>query len=222
VGKDKLKRFEELKTFERVFQFPRKLLHELPPLKGQWNKSVFKREAPIIIELGCGRGEYTIGLSKQDPSKNYIGLDIKGARLWRGAKTSHEEQLTHVAFLRTSVELLPQFFEEGELDEIWITFPDPQPGLQRERRRLTHPDLLKIYRSLLGKNGILHLKTDSSSLFEYSLEVIPQEPGELLISTNDLYNNPPPGFNLDIKTTYEMKFLSQGMKINYLVYRFNN
>jgi tRNA (guanine-N7-)-methyltransferase len=221
VTKHKLQRFEDLKTFDRVYQFPKKMLDELPPLKGNWNKEVFKRDAPIVLELGCGRGEYTIGLSKNDPSKNYIGVDIKGARLWRGAKTSHEEQLTHVAFIRTTIEFIYHFFSPHELSEIWITFPDPQPGLQREKRRLTHPNFLGMYQRLLKSGGVLHLKTDSDSFFEYTNEMLQSYEGELLFSTADLYASPPPGFDLGIKTTYEQKFLSKGMKISFLSFRFS-
>ncbi len=222
MTKHKLQRFEEMKSFDRLFQYPHSRLHELPPLKGNWNKDVFRRKAPIVVELGCGRGEYTIALSKNHPEKNYIGIDIKGARLWRGAKTGHEENLQHVAFVRTSIECLNSFFDRGELDEIWITFPDPQPTLQREKRRLTHPDFLVGYQQLLKPGGLLHLKTDSSFFYNYTLETLASFPGKLITATEDLYTSPPAGFDLDIQTTYEMKFLRQGMKISFLSFSFNS
>lgn len=220
MTKRKLQRFEELKTFERVYEYPPSRLHELPPVKGTWNSAIFKRDSPIVAELGCGRGEYTIALSKSHQEKNYIGIDIKGARLWRGAKTSHDEKLLHVAFIRTTIEFMDHFFNEGELSEIWITFPDPQPALQREKRRLTHPDKLQLYKKLLKPGGLLHLKTDNADFYEYSHSVLSSFPGQLLYQTSDLYNNPPQGFNLDIQTTYEMKFLSRGHSIHYLLFRF--
>lgn len=221
MTKRKLQRFEDLKTFDRVFQYPREILNEFPPLQGKWNSVVFKRDAPIVVELGCGRGEYTIGLSKNDPSKNYIGVDIKGARLWRGAKTSHDENLTHVAFIRTAIEFIYRFFETGELSEIWITFPDPQAGLQREKRRLTHPNFLHMYQKLLKKGGLLHLKTDNTPFFEYSVETLASYGGKIEVSTDDLYNNPPEGFDLEIQTTYEKIFLKEGKNISFLSYRFS-
>jgi tRNA (guanine-N7-)-methyltransferase len=221
VTKHKLQRFEDLKTFDRVFQYPRELIRDFPPIQGKWNEKVFKREAPIVVELGCGRGEYTIGLAKNDPMKNYIGVDIKGARLWRGAKTSHEENLTHVAFLRTAIEFIYHFFEPGELSEIWITFPDPQPGLPREKRRLVHPQFLSIYQKLLRKGGMLHLKTDDTPFFEYAKTTLGSIQGDFLFETDDLYLNPPPGFDLEIQTTYEKIFRSKGKNISFLSFRFS-
>jgi tRNA (guanine-N7-)-methyltransferase len=221
VTKHKLQRFEDLKKFERVFQYPHAQLHEAPPLKGNWNKNVFQRDKPIVIEIGCGRGEYTVGLSYSYPEKNYIGIDIKGARLWRGAKTGHEENLKHVAFLRTSAECIDHFFDTGELAEIWITFPDPQPTLQREKRRLTHPMMLDIYQNLLQPCGLLHLKTDNSQFFSYSLEMLNNYNGQLISYSENVYSDCPPAFDLTIQTTYEKKFLKTGSRICYLTYRFN-
>ena len=140
---------------QRVFEYPFFRLDDIPDLKGKWNENVFKRQAPIVLELGCGRGEYTIGLSKNDDTKNYIGLDIKGARLWRGAKTANEENLLHVSFLRTSIEHINHFFSAGELSEIWITFPDPQPPLVREKKRLTHKRFLDYYKTILRRGGLV-------------------------------------------------------------------
>ena len=221
MTKRKLQRFEELKTLQRVYQYPYFRLSEIPGLKGNWNKTVFNRQAPIVLELGCGRGEYTIGLSKNDDSKNYIGLDIKGARLWRGAKTANEEQLLHVAFLRTSIEHLHEFFTVGELTEIWLTFPDPQPPLVREKKRLTHYRFLTAYKELLKPGGLLHLKTDDKQFFEYSIESLKSFKGDLIFQTNDLYSQPPPGFDLEIQTTYELKFLADNKKIHFLTFCFD-
>lgn len=220
MTKRKLQHFEELKTFQRVFQYPYYRLREIPGLKGNWNKNVFNRVAPIVLELGCGRGEYTIGLSKNDPTKNYIGLDIKGARLWRGAKTANEEDLLHVAFLRTSIELIHHFFEHGEIDEIWLTFPDPQPPLVRERKRLTHHRFLTVYQQLLKPGGILHLKTDDEQFYNFSIETLKKFKGELIYQTTNLYLDAPHGFDLSIQTTYELKFLAKEKNIFYLKFKF--
>ena len=220
VTKRKLQRFEELKSMQRVFQYPYFRLEEIPDLKGKWNENVFKRHAPIVLELGCGRGEYTIGLSRNDVSKNYVGLDIKGARLWRGAKTANDENLLHVSFIRTTIEHLHHFFSENELSEIWITFPDPQPPLVREKKRLTHQRFLKSYETILKPGGLLHLKTDDLPFFQYSIESLNSFKGKVLFKTEDLYNYPPEGFDLSIKTTYELIFLAKQKKICYLVFEF--
>ena len=220
MTKRKLQRFEELKTLQRVYQYPFFRLSEIPNLKGNWNSTVFNREAPIVLELGCGRGEYTIGLSKNDPSKNYIGLDIKGARLWRGAKTANEESLLHVAFLRTSIEHLQEFFSPGELSEIWLTFPDPQPPLVREKKRLTYHRFLAFYKTLLKPGGLLHLKTDDRPFFDYSIESLKQFNGKEVFKTDDLYSHPPAGFDLEIQTTYELKYLTEKKKILYFIFSF--
>ena len=221
MTKRKLEHFEELKTMERVYEYPFFRLAEIPDLKGNWNNNVFKREAPIVLELGCGRGEYTIGLSKNDTTRNYIGLDIKGARLWRGAKTANEEELLHVGFLRTSIELLQHFFSVGELSEIWLTFPDPQAPLVRAKKRLTHSRFLRIYEELLKPGGLLHLKTDDQLFFEYSIDSLKNSNGRLLFQTFDLYLDAPDGFDLSIKTTYEQKFLTENKKICYLIFQFD-
>jgi tRNA (guanine-N7-)-methyltransferase len=222
MAKHKLQRFEELKRFERTFQFPFPLVHTDHQMKGNWNKNVFHRDAPIVMELGCGRGEYTVNLSQSFPEKNFIGVDIKGARIWRGAKTINEEKIMNAAFLRVQAEWLQEFFNEGELHEIWVTFPDPQPQLSRENRRLTNPRFLKVYRQLCGPGGLFHLKTDNIGFFEYTVEMLSTQKGQLEVCTRDLYNEPPAGFQLEIQTTYEKKFLAQGMKINYLRFRWAN
>jgi tRNA (guanine-N7-)-methyltransferase len=221
MAKHKLQRFEELKTMERVFQFPYPLVHTEHGLKGAWRAKVFHNENPLVLELGCGRGEYTVGLSRSYPLLNFIGVDIKGARLWRGGKTINEDKILNAAFLRVHIEWLPEFFDKQEVDEIWITFPDPQPQMSRENRRLTNPKFLTIYRSVLRENGVLHLKTDSIGLFEYTLEQLAGEKGALELVTRDLYADQPEGFDLSIQTTYEQIFLAKGKKINYLRFRFS-
>ncbi len=219
MTKRKLQRFAELETMQRVFQYPYSKLDHVPDLKGNWNKDVFKRDAPLIVELGCGRGEYTVGLAERYPDKNYIGVDIKGARLWRGAKTANEENMLHVAFLRTNIQLIPYFFAPQEIDEIWLTFPDPQPTDAREERRLTNPKFLNIYQQFLKPGGTLHLKTDSTFLFDYTLSMLKNIRGEFIHQTTDLYAHPEVGFDLSIKTTYEKIFTDKGFKISYLAFR---
>lgn len=219
MAKHKLRRFEELETFERTFQYPFPLLKTEHGLRGNWKEKVFKNSNPIVLELGCGRGEYTVSLAQDSQTSNFIGVDIKGARLWRGAKTINEENILHAAFLRTHIEWLPQFFAAGEVKEIWVTFPDPQPQLSRENRRITNPKFLKMYHELCGTDGILHLKTDNIGLFEYTVEQLQTQKGEFEICTRDLYNDTPANFNTEIQTTYEKIFLKKGMKINYLRFR---
>lgn len=219
MTKRKLQRFAELETMQRVFQYPYSNLDYNHNLKGNWNKDIFKRDAPLVIELGCGRGEYTVGLATRYPDRNYVGVDIKGARLWRGAKTANEDNMLHVAFLRTNIQLIPHFFAANEADEIWLTFPDPQPTDAREPRRLTNPKFLDIYQQLLKAGGILHLKTDSTFLFDYTLNNLKQYKGEIIHQTTDLYAHPEVGFDLSIKTTYEKIFSDKGFKICYLAFR---
>lgn len=221
MAKHKLRRFSELETFERTFQYPFPLLGTDHGLCGNWNKKVFHNDHPIVVELGCGRGEYTVSLAQHFTDRNFIGIDIKGARLWRGAKTINEENILHAAFLRTHIEWLPQFFAPGEIREIWVTFPDPQPQISRENRRITNPKFLKMYRELMGKDGVFHLKTDNIGLFEYTLEMLEKEEGALEVCTKDLYVDTPENFNTSIQTTYEQIFLKKGFKINYLRFRWS-
>ena len=216
MAKRKLQRFNELLELERVFQFPYPLLESASSLRGNWRRDVFRNENRIVLELGCGRGEYTVELSRKYSGVNFIGMDIKGARLWRGAKTINEENILNAAFLRAHIEWLQQFFEPGEVSEIWITFPDPQPQDSRKNRRLTNPRFISLYRSILGNGGVLHLKTDNRPLFDYTVEVLGSEVGTFDVKTTDLYAEPPEGFDLSIQTTYEKRFLKEGLKINYL------
>ena len=188
-SKNKLKRFRENETFPNVIQPERDdVLKGKFPYKGSWRKDFFKNKNPIVLELGCGKGEYTVHLAQRSPHINHIGIDIKGARFWRGAKTAIEEGYTNVCFIRMQVELIVQCFAEGEVNEIWITFPDPQIKYKRTKHRLTQPDLLKIYKTVLKSGGLIHLKTDSEFLFGYTLGVVSQM-GVIEYAHHDIYNN---------------------------------
>ncbi|MCX6290403.1 MAG: tRNA (guanosine(46)-N7)-methyltransferase TrmB [Bacteroidetes bacterium] len=216
MTKHKLERFAENETFRNVFQ----PVISYPPvddeMKGNWNKNYFKNDRPVILELGCGRGEYTVNLAEMYPQNNYIGIDYKGARLWRGAKTAIENNMDHVAFLRLQIQRVGNFFSPGEVSEIWITFPDPQPRQSREHKRLTSPEFIGRYRNILKKNGTIHLKTDNAGLYEYTLGIIKENNFSLMTSTNDLYQSPVLNEVLAIQTTYEKIFLAQGSKICYI------
>lgn len=213
MGKDKLKRFAELETFTNVFQLN-------PVHKGNWNKNYFKNNQPIVLELGCGRGEYTVSLAKYFPEKNFIGIDIKGARIWRGAKTGMEENIMNMAFLRIEIEQLEEHFSENEVDEIWITFPDPQPQISRERKRLTYDRFLMMYKKVLTPNGIVHLKTDNDGLYDYTLEKIKELNLKLIKNTADLYKESWLDDVLSIQTTYEKIYRDKGKNINYIQFQF--
>jgi tRNA (guanine-N7-)-methyltransferase len=223
VGKNKLIRFQENTTFPHMIQ-PRMVYpfsdHEL---KGHWRNLFFKNDNPIILELGCGRGEYTIDLALRYPDKNYIGVDKKGARLWRGAKTSHLDQIANTAFIRTQIQLIPYFFSEKEIDEIWITFPDPHPARSSERRRLTSKRFLEVYKRLLKPRGTIHLKTDNEGLYQFTLAEA--EKYNVHFHTHDLYGmakDQLPQEVFSVQTTYEKRFLAEEKKICYLSFSFND
>jgi tRNA (guanine-N7-)-methyltransferase len=219
MGKNKLQRFEENKTFSHLLQPAIDFPFSDNAIKGKWNEDFFASAQPIVLELGCGRGEYTVNLARFSPGNNYIGIDIKGARIWRGAKTVHEENLKNVGFLRIQIERIENFFSRNEVSEIWITFPDPQLQQSRERKRLTSPQFLDKYRNILVPGGRVHLKTDNRELFEYTLSIASQLNYPVEASTEDLYAEADKHEFLDIKTTYEQMFLRQGMKICYLRFR---
>ena len=220
----KLEKFADFKTFTNCFELFFEQLPQGFPLKGKWHQEVFKNDKPIVVELGCGRGEYTIGLAEHHFDKNFIGVDIKGNRIWTGAKHALDNKLDHVAFLRTRIDFIDQCFSENEVSEIWITFPDPQPQKTRERKRLTNPKyFLNRYQKILKPGGLVHLKTDSTSFYEYTMDVIKENNLKLLFATNDLYNNCPPDREelTRIKTYYEDLFTKKGERIKYCCFQFN-
>jgi len=203
-----------METFDNVFQPTHNEVWEKDyQYKGKWNKEIFKNDNPIVLEVGCGKGEYSVGLARKFPNKNFIGIDIKGARMWRGAKTAIEEGLNNVGFIRTKAELLESIFASGEISEIWITFPDPQ--MKKERKRLTGTRFLKLYSNLLTHDGIIHLKTDSNFLYEYTSYVIKENSLAVDVDTNDLYNSDIADDILSIRTFYEQQFLDRGIPIKY-------
>ncbi len=221
MGKNKLKRFRENETFEHLFQPPAQEMFQNDfKLKGSWNKDFFKNDNPIILEVGCGKGEYTTGLARQYPEKNFIGMDIKGPRLWKGAKIVKEENLTNVAFIRNKIEFTGSFFAQNEISEIWITFPDPQ--IKKMKKRLTSARFLEVYSKILIPGGIIHLKTDSILLYEFTKEIIELNKLNLLFSSDNLYAQDAENDVTKIKTFYEQKFLKEGLNITYLKFSLNN
>ena len=220
-SKNKLKRFKENETFTNVIQPTREQAfnNELK-LKGYWNKAVFKNNNPIVLELGCGKGEYTVALAKKNPEINYIGVDIKGARFWRGAKTALEEELKNVRFLRTQIELIDLFFAEAEVQEIWITFPDPQIKYKRTKHRLTNKNFLEKYNKILSGSGVVHLKTDSEFMHGYTLGLLHGMGKTITYSNHDIYGSTGvPEEVTAVKTFYEQQFLEQGKKITYIQFK---
>ncbi|MDR2882516.1 MAG: tRNA (guanosine(46)-N7)-methyltransferase TrmB [Alistipes sp.] len=218
MGKDKLRKFAENLTFENLIQ-PEfdDIFHRDHLLKGHWAESFFKNTAPITLELGCGKGEYTVGLGSAAPERNFIGIDIKGARMWRGAKTATEMGLRNVGFLRTRIEFIESFFGPGEVSEIWITFPDPQLKKGRENKRLTSPLFLARYVRFLSPGGVIHLKTDSRELHDYTRRVISANDLPLVVASTDIYGESLATTTaLALKTTYERRFLDEGKPITYL------
>jgi len=223
VGKNKLRRFAENETFENLFQPSfEEVFNTDYSLKGQWHSNFFKNQNPIVLELGCGKGEYTVGLARIFPNKNFIGVDIKGARMWRGAKTAMEEGLTNVAFIRTRIEHIKSFFAAGEVDEIWVTFPDPQPRPSKATKRLTSSRFLNYYVQFLKPGGIIHLKTDSQLLHSYTRALVEQNNLKMLVCTSNLYNDVNDDPILGIKTFYEQQFLEQGLPITYIKFEINH
>ena len=228
MAKRKLQQFAELNTFKNVFQNPQ-LGEQIPDLeiKGKWNKSFFKNNNPIIIELGCGKGEYTVGLANNNPHFNFIGIDLKGNRIWTGAKQAIDKGLNNVAFVRTRIENIRSIFADKEINEIWITFPDPQPTEKREKKRLTSPRYLSLYQHILKKNGLIHLKTDNRPFMEFTLEMAAKYFLNVLTHTFDLYSSEENNYILkhpelkQIQTYYEKLFSAKGFKINYCCFEMN-
>lgn len=221
MGKDKIKRFQECETFRCMVQ-PEfdEVFGKDYKLKGRWRSDFFGNNNPVILELGCGRGEYTIGLAKMFPEKNFIGIDIKGSRMWRGAKTANDEGMNNVGFLRTRIEFILSFFGKKEIDEIWITFPDPQLKKNRAKKRLTGPAFLKMYSNFLKPDGRINLKTDSQFLHNYTRSVAEANNLDIEECCNDIYNSEKIFSKelLTIKTAYEIRFLGEGLPITYIRY----
>jgi tRNA (guanine-N7-)-methyltransferase len=216
VGKNKLARWTEFGSYDNVIQ-PQieDISGKDHPIKGRWNAELFKNNNPIVLELGCGKGEYSVGLADKFPDKNFIGIDIKGARMWRGAKTANEKKLPNVAFLRTRIEFINSFFSHDEVDEIWITFPDPHPGGRNANKRLTSPWFLNSYRLFLKDKGLIHLKTDNTELYDFTMRTLVYNNIETIFSTTNLYSEQNSNI-LSIRTHYEKIFLAAGLRINYL------
>lgn len=219
--KRKKEHFSEVKTFDNFFEPNYFNLTSHFPLKGKWNSDFFQNENPIVLELGCGKGEYSVGLAKKYPEKNFIGIDIKGARMWRGAKTSNDEELKNNAFLRIQIQNIEFAFAKNEVSEIWITFPDPQPNKPKIRKRLTNSTFLERYSRIIKPDGIIHLKTDNEAFFDYTLEEINDSKHSLLYSTKDLYNTDNDLEAKGIQTFYEKIYLAQNVPIKYLYFKLN-
>ncbi|TNF40290.1 MAG: tRNA (guanosine(46)-N7)-methyltransferase TrmB [Bacteroidetes bacterium] len=220
MGKNKLAKFSEMERFENVVQAPYNILqHDDFYLKGKWANHFFKNNKPIILELGCGKGEYTVELAEKNPLYNYIGVDIKGARMYVGAKLALERNLINVAFLRTNIEAIDRFFAAAEVDEIWLTFPDPQ--MKKTRKRLTSTFFLNLYKTFLKTDGLIHLKTDSNFQFTYTSALVHLNRFEILAETDNLYESEILNETLLIKTFYEKQWLSRGITIKYIAFKLN-
>ena len=215
MPKDKLRRFAEYALFANTFDFAY-------DMKGRWKLDYFKNENPLVLELGCGKGEYTVALAKQNPLKNFIGIDLKSNRMWKGAGIALEENLTNVAFMRGVIEKITEFFSADEVDEIWITFPDPYPKDRHEKHRLTSPKFLERYKEILKKDGIVHFKTDDDGLFHYTVEILKElkiNPIEIIWDVHG--DEASPAYLREIKTYYEKLFMQKGRTVKYLKFKFN-
>ena len=227
-GKGKLQKWAEMKTFNNVVEpTTSEVFRKDHYLKGKWRTEVFKNDNPIVLELGCGKGEYSVGMGEHFPDKNFIGVDIKGNRIWRGAKTAFENKMNNIYFIRTQIDHIASFFDTNEIDEIWITFPDPQPKDRLERKRLTSPMFIDRYRKFLKPNGIVHLKTDHEGFFRYTLEEVERCNFKLIESTFDLYGEVIEKLDtktqdiLSIKTFYENLWSAKGHSIHYCKFQLN-
>jgi len=222
MGKGKLAKFADMETYENVFQYPYSVVEHVPfDLQGHWHEQYFHNQNPIVLELGCGKGEYTVGLAKLYPDVNFIGVDIKGARMWTGATQALNEGLKNVAFLRTNIEIIDRFFAEDEVSEIWLTFSDPQ--MKNPRKRLTSTWFLNRYRHFLTDGGYIHLKTDSNFLFTYTTYLVEKNALPVLERTDDLYHSsnlsPLTSHILSIQTYYESMWIARGLNIKYMKFR---
>ncbi|MBD0823649.1 tRNA (guanosine(46)-N7)-methyltransferase TrmB [Aestuariibaculum marinum] len=220
-SKNKLRRFRENETFSNVYQPTRdELVNEEYEFKGNWNKNVFKNDNPLVLELGCGKGEYSVALAQRYPDKNFIGIDIKGARFWRGAKTAVEENIPNVAFLRTQIELIDHAFGANEVDEIWITFPDPQIKYKRTKHRMTNAEFLARYKKILKEDGVVNLKTDSEFMHGYTLGLLHGAGHEVLYANHNVYKQEgSPEEVTSIQTFYESQYLEQNKAITYIRFK---
>ena len=215
MGKNKLSKFADLESFHNVLQVPYQSLKQAHhPLRGNWNLNFFEKPQPIVLELGCGKGEYTTGLAEIDQGKNYIGIDIKGSRMWSGATYAIQNGLSNVGFLRSQIELIDNFFGPSEVSEIWLTFPDPQ--MQRWRKRLTSTRFIELYQKFLVTGGIVHLKTDSNFMFQYTLEMAKINGFEIVIQNDNIYEEELTHPALGIKTYYEEQWIARGISIKYV------
>ena len=219
MGKGKLAKFADMETYKNVFQYPYSVVEHVPfEMQGHWHEQYFHNSNPIVLELGCGKGEYTVGLAKLYPNMNFIGVDIKGARMWTGATLALQEGLKNVAFLRTNIEIIDRFFSEGEVNEIWLTFSDPQ--MKNPRKRLSSTWFLERYRKFLCDGGFIHLKTDSYFLFTYTTYLVEKNNLPLLVKTTDLYQESENNSSLKeaaaIQTYYESMWIERGLNIKYM------
>jgi len=219
LAKNKLRKFSQIAEYPNVFQPTFEELKSGFSIQGKWRSEVFKNDNPLVVELGCGKGEYSLGLAKKYPEKNFLGIDVKGARMWKGASDANNEGISNVAFLRTRIEFIEYCFANSEVDEIWITFPDPQIKKKRAKNRLTHPVFLERYSNILKDKGLIHLKTDSQFLHGYTLCVIEGYQHHLEDAEHDIYNAVLQRENMEIKTYYEQLFLEKNMSITYLRFR---
>lgn len=218
MSKGKLAKFADMAKYPHVFEYPFSVMEDVPfEMKGHWHQNFFKNDNPIVLELGCGRGEYTVGLGRLFPDKNFIGVDIKGARMWSGATESLNEGMTNVAFLRTNIEIIDRFFAPGEVSEIWLTFSDPQ--MKKATKRLTSTYFMNRYRRFLSENGLVHLKTDSNFMFTYTKYMVEHNHLPVEFCTDDLYHSGLVDDILSIRTYYEQQWLDRGLNIKYLKFR---
>lgn len=216
MPKNKLMKYAALKGFDNVFEVPFKECSQDFHLKGRWHSSFFKNDKDVVLELGCGKGEYTIALAEKYPEYNYVGIDLKGDRIFKGAMNAQEKKLNNVAFLRTQIQFIERFFAKDEVSEIWLTFPDPQLQKPKHRKRLTAPDFINKYKNILKSGGLIHLKTDNTPLFEFTLDIIKQMKLTLLYASFDIYAESIEEEILKVQTYYESLFTAKGEKIKYL------
>ncbi|MDY3914712.1 MAG: tRNA (guanosine(46)-N7)-methyltransferase TrmB [Phocaeicola sp.] len=218
MGKGKLSKFADMASYPHVFEYPYSVAENVPfSMKGKWKSDFFRNDNPIVLELGCGRGEYTVGLAEKFPDKNFIGVDIKGARMWSGATEALQKEMKNVAFLRTNIEIIDRFFDTNEIDEIWLTFSDPQ--MKKATKRLTSTYFMERYRRFLVPDGLIHLKTDSPFMFTYTHHMIAENAFPVELETEDLYQSGLANDILSIRTYYEQQWIDRGLSIKYIKFR---